>query len=103
MGLKQRYDVIQSSLSGYDSLNCPIYADKVIRTIEMIVVPKEFKSVKDGLLTIETKHLGLTTDKDLKRGMKIRALSGGDEYIVEHPNNIARLAQITMRRVEYGD
>ena len=103
MGLKQRYDVIQSSLSGYDSLNCPIYADKVIRTIEMIVVPKEFKSVKDGLLTIETKHLGLTTDKDLKRGMKIRTLSGGDEYIVEHPNNIARLAQITMRRVEYGD
>ncbi len=50
MGLKQRYDVIQSTLSGYDSFNCPIYEDKVLRTIEMIVVPKDFKSVKDGLL-----------------------------------------------------
>lgn len=104
MGLKQRYEVIERVHIGHDTFNTPLYEDKVIKTIEMIIVPKEFKTVTEGLLSTETKYLGLTTDKTFKKGMKVQSKTGAEVYSVENVNNIARLAQITMKRIEYdGD
>lgn len=101
MGLKQRYDVYQLENDGYDPFNTPLYKEELFKTIEMIIVPKDFKSIKDGIQYVESKHLGLTVDKSLKKGMKIKSKNGEDEFEAESVNNIARLAQITLKKVEY--
>ncbi len=100
MSLKQRYDVYELKQDGYDSFNTPLYKEELFKTLEMIIVPKDFKIVKDGIQYVESKYLGLTVDKSLKKGMKIRAKKGAEEYEIENVNNIARLAQITLKVVE---
>lgn len=100
MGLKQRYDVYELKQDGYDAFNTPLYKEELFKTLEMIIVPKDFKIVKDGIQYVESKYLGLTVDKSLKKGMKIRAKKGDEEYEIENVNNIARLAQITLKVVE---
>lgn len=99
MGLKQRYDVYQQELIGYDSFNTPLYGETIFKKIEMIIVPKDFKVIKEGIQYVESKHLGLTVDKSLRKGMIIKSKNGEEEFVVENVNNIARLAQITLRMV----
>lgn len=102
MGLKQRYDVYYLKQHGYDSFNAPLFIEELSHSLEMIIVPKDYKIVIDGAYYVESKHLGLTVDKTLKKGMKIKSKNGGEVYGIENVNNIARLAQIKLKGVDYN-
>ncbi|CUN12425.1 hypothetical protein [Turicibacter sanguinis] len=89
----------QLELVGYDNFNTQIYEEVLFKKLEMIIVPKDLKVIKDGVQYIESKHFGLTVDKTIKKGMVIKGKGEEEKFIVENVNNIARLSQITLRMV----
>lgn len=74
------------------------YSD--LREIEVIVVIKKNTVLGlDGTEYTLVENLGLTTDKEVEKGMKLVSLEDGTTYIVEFVNNIARLAQLELKEV----
>ena len=73
---------------------------KDLREIEVIVVIKRDKQLGlDGTEYTLVENLGLTTDKEVEKDMRLVSLEDGTVYTVEFVNNIARLAQLDLVEV----
>lgn len=99
--LKQTCEIYRPELVGYDELNTPKYEAVFFKKLKMVIVTKEIKNIKDGTQYTELKHLGLTLFKGLKKGMTLKSKS--KEFFIEEVDNTTRLAQITMKEVEYDE
>ena len=87
--LKTVYDELGQAKKSYEKL----------REIEVIVVIKSNKVIDNGTEYTLVTNLGLTTDKEISKGMKLISIEDKTEYEVNFVNNIARLAQLDLIEV----
>lgn len=96
--LKKSYK-LQELKTEYDELGQLKKFYETLREIEVIVVIKSNKVIENGTEYTLVENLGLTTDKDVKKGMKLISVDDETEYEVNFVNNIARLAQLDLIEV----
>lgn len=97
--LKKSYMLKKLDIT-YDNYGQQKKAYTDLREIEVIVVIKKNKALGlDGTEYTLVENLGLTTDKQVEKGMRLVSLEDGTTYTVEFVNNIARLAQLELKEV----
>lgn len=96
--LKKSYK-LQELKTEYDEFGQLKKFYETLREIEVIVVIKSNKVIENGTEYTLVENLGLTTDKDVKKGMKLISVDDETEYEVNFVNNIARLAQLDLIEV----
>lgn len=97
--LKKSY-LLQDVLVEYDEFGQQKKTYEPLREIEVIVVIKNNKIMGlDGTEYTLVENLGLTTDKEVRKGMRLVNSEDGTTYQVNFVNNIARLAQLELIEV----
>lgn len=97
--LKKGY-ILQNVITVYDEFGQAKKTYEPIREIEVIVVIKSNKIMGlDGTEYTLVENLGLTTDKEVRKGMRLFNSEDGTIYQVNFVNNIARLAQLELIEV----
>lgn len=97
--LKKGY-ILQNVITTYDEFGQAKKTYEPLREIEVIVVIKSNKIMGlDGTEYTLVENLGLTTDKEVKKGMRLVSSEDGTIYLVNFVNNIARLAQLELIEV----
>ena len=97
--LKKSY-ILQDVVINYDDFGQEKKIYETLIEIEVIVVIKSNKIIGlDGTEYTLVENLGLTTDKEVKKGMRLINNEDSTVYEVNFVNNIARLAQLELIEV----
>lgn len=83
---------------GQDEWGAPTQEEVLIGAIQCAINHSQGTNISRDINYSEITHIGLTSDKNLKKGQVLKTTS--NTYVIDKPpNNIARLTQLYLKEV----